>query len=187
MGEWYWIGLCAGLGVSCGVLAAALLGWARVGLLAAITLGAAAGAAIGFGLENWDEALGGGLGGAAGGFGAATIVRGCDSGSLEELEADVERLADAAREGTLAPEELRGSTFSVTSAGKLGGLLVTPLVNYPEVGILGLHRIGERPVVRDGEIVVRRIGNVSVTFDHRVVDGARAAAFTLRIIEQLQA
>jgi len=76
MGEWYWIGLCAGLGVSCGVLAAALLGWARVGLLAAITLGAAAGAAIGFGLENWDEALGGGLGGAAGGFGAATIVRG---------------------------------------------------------------------------------------------------------------
>jgi hypothetical protein len=76
MGEWYWIGLCAGLGVSCGVLAAALLGWARMGLLVAIALGAAAGAAIGFGLENWDEALGGGLGGAAGGFGAATIVRG---------------------------------------------------------------------------------------------------------------
>ena len=115
------------------------------------------------------------------------VVRGCNSRSLEELEADVKRLADAAREGTLAPEELRGSTFTVTSAGKLGGLLVTPLVNHPEVGILGLHRIAERPVVRDGEIVVRRIGNVSVTFDHRVVDGARAAAFTLRIIEQLQA
>ena len=56
---------------------------------------------------------------------------------------------------------------------------MTPLVNYPEVGILGIHRIGPRPVVRDDEIVVRRIGNVSVTFDHRVVDGARAAAFTL--------
>src|SRR5256885_15489551 len=75
MGEWYWIGLCAGLGVSCGVLAAALLGWARVGLLAAIALGAAAGAAIGFGLENWDEALAGGLRGAARGFRAATILR----------------------------------------------------------------------------------------------------------------
>jgi hypothetical protein len=76
MGEWYWIGLCAGVGVSCGVLAAALLGWARAGLLAAIALGAAAGVAIGFGLEDWDEALGGGLGGLAGGFGAGTIVRG---------------------------------------------------------------------------------------------------------------
>ena len=63
---------------------------------------------------------------------------------------------------------------------------MTPLVNHPEVGILGLHRIGPRPVVSDGEIVVRHIGNVSVTFDHRVVDGARAAAFTLDVITRLQ-
>ena len=90
------------------------------------------------------------------------------------------RLAEAARDGTLKPEELRDGTFTVTSAGKLGGLVVTPLVNHPEVGILGIHRIAPRPVVVDGEIVVRHIGNVSVTFDHRVVDGARAAAFTLR-------
>lgn len=76
MGEWYWIGLCAGLGVSAGVLAAAALGWARAGLIAAIALGAAAGVLIGFALEDWDEALGGGLGGLAGGFGAATVVRG---------------------------------------------------------------------------------------------------------------
>jgi hypothetical protein len=76
MGEWYWIGLCAGLGVSAGMLAAALLGAARAALLAAAALGAAAGVAIGFGLENWDEALGGGLAGLAGGFGAASIVRG---------------------------------------------------------------------------------------------------------------
>ena len=96
------------------------------------------------------------------------------------------RLAESARAGTLKPEELRGGTFTVTSAGKLGGLLVTPLVNHPEVGILGLHRIGPRPVVRDGEIVVRQIGNVSVTFDHRVVDGARAAAFTLDVIARLE-
>ena len=63
---------------------------------------------------------------------------------------------------------------------------MTPLVNHPEVGILGIHRIAPRPVVVDGEIVVRHIGNVSVTFDHRVVDGARAAAFTLDVIARLE-
>ncbi|MEO5574781.1 MAG: dihydrolipoamide acetyltransferase family protein [Gaiellaceae bacterium] len=114
------------------------------------------------------------------------VVRACDTESLEAIAADVTRLAEAARAGTLKPEELRDGTFTVTSAGKLGGVLVTPLVNHPEVGILGLHRIGPRPVVRDGEIVVRQIGNVSVTFDHRVVDGARAAAFTLEVIRRLE-
>jgi pyruvate dehydrogenase E2 component (dihydrolipoamide acetyltransferase) len=114
------------------------------------------------------------------------VVRACGDASLEQLGAEVARLADAARAGTLKPEELRGGTFTVTSAGKLGGLFVTPLVNHPEVAILGLHRIGPRPVVHDGEIVVRQIGNVSVTFDHRVVDGARAAAFTLDVVSRLQ-
>jgi pyruvate dehydrogenase E2 component (dihydrolipoamide acetyltransferase) len=114
------------------------------------------------------------------------VVRDCDSASLDELAAGAERLAEAARAGTLTPEELRGSTFTITSAGKLGGLFVTPLINHPEVAILGVHRIGERAVVRDGEIVVRRIGHVSVTFDHRVVDGARAAAFCLAVIGRLQ-
>jgi pyruvate/2-oxoglutarate dehydrogenase complex dihydrolipoamide acyltransferase (E2) component len=115
------------------------------------------------------------------------VVRGCDTASFDELDAEVRRLADAARAGTLKPEELRGGTFTVTSAGRLGGLLVTPLVNHPEVAILGIHRIADRPVVRDGEIVVRRIGNVSTTFDHRVVDGARAAEFTLDVIRRLEA
>jgi pyruvate dehydrogenase E2 component (dihydrolipoamide acetyltransferase) len=114
------------------------------------------------------------------------VVRGCDAASLDELAAETTRLAEAARAGTLKPDELRGSTFTVTSAGKFGGLVVTPLVNHPEVAILGVHRIGPRPVVRDGEIVIRRIGNVSVTFDHRVVDGARAAAFTLDVIARLE-
>jgi pyruvate dehydrogenase E2 component (dihydrolipoamide acetyltransferase) len=113
------------------------------------------------------------------------VVRGCDSRSLDELAADVERLAEAARAGRLAPEDLRGSTFTVTSAGKLAGLFQTPLVNHPEVAILSIGRVAERPVVRDGEIVVRPIGHVSVTFDHRVVDGARAAAFGLRVIATL--
>ena len=114
------------------------------------------------------------------------VVRGCDTATLEELAAETARLAESARAGTLKPEELRDGTFTLTSAGKLGGLLVTPLVNHPEVGILGLHRIAPRPVVRDGEIVVRDVGNVSLTFDHRVVDGARAAAFTLDVIRRLE-
>jgi pyruvate dehydrogenase E2 component (dihydrolipoamide acetyltransferase) len=114
------------------------------------------------------------------------VVRGCDSRSIDELRADVDTLAEKARTGALDASELRGSTFTVTSAGKLGGLLVTPLVNHPEVGILGIHRIAQRPVVRDDEIVVRRMGNVSVTFDHRVVDGARAAEFTLAVIARLE-
>jgi pyruvate dehydrogenase E2 component (dihydrolipoamide acetyltransferase) len=114
------------------------------------------------------------------------VVRACRTEPLEALAAEVARLAESARAGALKPEELRGGTFTVTSAGKLGGLLVTPLVNHPEVAILGLHRIGSRPVVRDGEIVVRQVGNVSVTFDHRVVDGARAAAFTLDVIRRLE-
>jgi len=114
------------------------------------------------------------------------VVRDCAARSVEELRADVDALAAKAREGKLSQDDLRGSTFTVTSAGKLAGLLVTPLVNHPEVGILGVHRIGPRPVVRDGEIVVRPIGNISVTFDHRVVDGARAAEFTLRVISRLQ-
>jgi pyruvate dehydrogenase E2 component (dihydrolipoamide acetyltransferase) len=114
------------------------------------------------------------------------VVRGCDTKSVEEIDAEVRRLADAARAGTLAPEELRGSTFTVTSAGKLGGIFVTPLVNHPEVAILGLHRVAPRPVARDGEIVVREMGNVSVTFDHRVVDGLRAGAFCLDVIARLE-
>jgi len=114
------------------------------------------------------------------------VVRGCDTASLDELAAETQRLAEAARAGKLEPADLRGGTFTVTSAGKLGGLLVTPLINHPEVGILGIHRIAPRPVVRDGEIVVRDVGNVSVTFDHRVVDGARAAAFTLDVIRRLE-
>jgi pyruvate dehydrogenase E2 component (dihydrolipoamide acetyltransferase) len=105
---------------------------------------------------------------------------------VDELATEVGRLAEAARTGELKPEELRGSTFTVTSAGRLGGLFQTPIVNYPEVGILSIGRIAPRPVVRDGEIVVRQIGYVSVTFDHRVVDGARAAHFGLAVIDRLQ-
>ena len=114
------------------------------------------------------------------------VVRECDKRSVDELRAEVDRLADGARSGTLKPEELRGSTFTVTSAGKLAGLLQTPIVNHPEVAILSVGRVMERPVVRDGKVVAAPIGYVSVTFDHRVVDGARAADFGLAVIRRLE-
>jgi pyruvate dehydrogenase E2 component (dihydrolipoamide acetyltransferase) len=114
------------------------------------------------------------------------VVRGCDTASVDELAEELDRLAEAARAGTLKPEELRGSTFTVTSAGKLGGLLTTPIVNHPEVAILSVGRIAERPVVRDGEIQARPVGTIAITFDHRVIDGARAAEFGLDVIRRLE-
>ena len=98
----------------------------------------------------------------------------------------MQRRAEGARSGSLAPEKLRGSTFTVTSAGKLAGLLQTPIVNHPEVAILSVGRVTQRAVVRDGELVAAPVGYVSVTFDHRVVDGARAAEFGLAVIRRLE-
>jgi pyruvate dehydrogenase E2 component (dihydrolipoyllysine-residue acetyltransferase) len=114
------------------------------------------------------------------------VVRDCDTASIDDLAAEVARLAESARAGTLKPEELRGSTFTVTSAGKLAGLFQTPIVNHPEVAILSIGRVAERPVVRDGNVQVARTGYVSITFDHRVVDGARAAEFGLAVIRKLE-
>ena len=114
------------------------------------------------------------------------VVRDCATRSVDEIAAEIERLADEARAGTAKAEDLRGSTFTVTSAGKLAGLFQTPIVNHPEVAILSVGRVGPRAVVRDGEVVIRRVGTIAITFDHRVVDGARAAAFGLAVIERVE-
>jgi|FaiFalFF_MnMetaG_3_1042247.scaffolds.fasta_scaffold05923_2 pyruvate dehydrogenase E2 component (dihydrolipoamide acetyltransferase) len=114
------------------------------------------------------------------------VIHDADKRSLLDLAREVERLSKAAREGRLALHEVRGSTFTITSLGKLGGLLATPIINYPEVAILGVHKIEPRPVVRNGEIVVRSMMNVSLSFDHRVVDGAVGAEFTQVVREHLE-
>jgi pyruvate/2-oxoglutarate dehydrogenase complex dihydrolipoamide acyltransferase (E2) component len=114
------------------------------------------------------------------------VVRAADGKSVDELDAEIKRLAEQARTAALTPEDVRGSTFTVTSAGKLAGLFQTPIVHHPEVAILSIGRIGPRPVARDGEVVVRRVGAVGVTFDHRVIDGARAAEFGLAVIRRLE-
>jgi pyruvate dehydrogenase E2 component (dihydrolipoamide acetyltransferase) len=114
------------------------------------------------------------------------VVRECHVRTVEEISADVGQLANDARAGILAPEKLRGSTFTVTSAGKLAGLLQTPIINHPEVAILSVGRVAPRAVVRNGEIVARPIGTLAVTFDHRVIDGASAAMFGLSVIKHLE-
>ena len=114
------------------------------------------------------------------------VVHDADRLTLLELSRELERLAAAARAGRARPEELTGSTFTVTSLGARGGLLATPVINFPEVGILGVHRIRPTPVVRDGQIVARDVMNVSVSCDHRIVDGDAAAAFAYTLIEVLE-
>jgi pyruvate dehydrogenase E2 component (dihydrolipoamide acetyltransferase) len=114
------------------------------------------------------------------------VVRGADRLSLLDLAREIERLAADAKAGRLRPEDVGGSTFTVTSLGALGGLFATPVLNHPEVGILGIHRIRPTPVARDGQVVVRDVMHVSLTSDHRVVDGHEAAAFTYEVIRALE-
>jgi pyruvate dehydrogenase E2 component (dihydrolipoamide acetyltransferase) len=114
------------------------------------------------------------------------VVQNADRLRLFELAKQIERLSRAAQDGTLAPEDLRNSTFTVTSLGKQSGLLATPILNHPEVGILGVHRIKEKPVVREGEIVVGKVMLLSLSLDHRIVDGHVGAAFAYDVIEALE-
>ena len=112
----------------------------------------------------------------------------CDAAArpADQLAVDIERLVEKGRAATLAPDEMRGGTFTITDARRLGGLFATPLLNTPQVAILGVHRVAQRPVVRDGEVVARPVAMLSLGFDHRALDGAAAAAFLLGVIERLE-
>jgi pyruvate dehydrogenase E2 component (dihydrolipoamide acetyltransferase) len=114
------------------------------------------------------------------------VVKNADRLSLLDLAREIERLGAVTKAGKARPEELTGSTFTISSLGAQGGLLATPVINYPEVAILGVHRIQPTPVVRDGQIVAREVMNVSLSSDHRVVDGHVAAAFTYTLIGYLE-
>lgn len=114
------------------------------------------------------------------------VVRDAHARSLHELAAEIRRVSDAARNNTITREELAGSTITITSLGKLGGIVSTPVINMPEVGIIGVNRAVDRPVVLDGQVVVRRMMNLSSSFDHRFVDGYDAAAMIQRIRELLE-
>lgn len=114
------------------------------------------------------------------------VVKAVDRKSIREVSADITRLVNSARKGKSSVEDLQDSTFTVTSLGPLGGLFATPVINYPEVAILGIHKIVKRPVVRDDQIVIREMMNLSISLDHRVVDGATAAEFMHSVIQLLE-
>jgi 2-oxoisovalerate dehydrogenase E2 component (dihydrolipoyl transacylase) len=114
------------------------------------------------------------------------VLRDAQAHDLWSFAAEVARLADAARRGTIVRDELTGSTITITSLGKLGGIVTTPVINMPEVAIVGVNRIVERPVIRSGAVVPRLLMNLSSSFDHRVVDGVQAAEFVQRLRDLLE-
>jgi pyruvate dehydrogenase E2 component (dihydrolipoamide acetyltransferase) len=114
------------------------------------------------------------------------VVNDADRKDVFELAREIEQLAGKARSGQLSLDEVRGSTFTITNIGTIGGLFSTPIINLPESAILGVHKITKRPVVRDDKIEVRDMTYLSLSFDHRIIDGAYAARFTTSVIETLQ-
>jgi len=114
------------------------------------------------------------------------VVKNVDQLSILQIGAEIQRLTQAARSRKIAVEDLKGSTFTITSAGSIGGIMATPILNYPEVGILGVYKIVQRPMVVDGEIVIRDMANMTITLDHRIVDGATAAHFMNEVVRLLQ-
>jgi 2-oxoisovalerate dehydrogenase E2 component (dihydrolipoyl transacylase) len=114
------------------------------------------------------------------------VVRNCEQRSVDDLSNEIRRVSDAARDNSIKRDELSGSTITLTSLGKLGGIASTPVINMPEVAIVGVNRAVERPVVLNGQVTVRLMMNLSSSFDHRFVDGYDAAAMIQRIKEMLE-
>ncbi len=114
------------------------------------------------------------------------VLRHADKLSILEIAREVERLAEDARSGKAKHEDLTGSTFTITSLGAKSGLLATPIINFPEVAILGVHRMKTKPVVKDGQIVIGDVMLLSLSFDHRIVDGHVGAAFAYEVIGYLE-
>lgn len=114
------------------------------------------------------------------------VIKDVDKKTILQLAKEISEVAERARVGRNQPDELKGGTFTLSSIGNVGGLFATPIINYPEVGILAIMKIQERPVVKNGQIVVGQMMNMALSFDHRVVDGAVGAAFTNEVIRYLE-
>jgi len=114
------------------------------------------------------------------------VIKNADRKSLLQIAQEISELSGKVRAGKATSEELRGSTFTITSMGNIGGLFATPIINYPEVGIMGVYKIQEKPLAKDGELYVGKTMHISFSFDHRVVDGAVGGYFSNAIIERLQ-
>jgi 2-oxoglutarate dehydrogenase E2 component (dihydrolipoamide succinyltransferase) len=114
------------------------------------------------------------------------VLRDADRMSFAGIEKAVKAFADKAKTGTLALDDLRGGTFTLTNGGVFGSLLSTPILNPPQVGILGLHKIEERPIARAGQVVIRPMMYVALSYDHRIVDGREAVQFLVKVKELME-
>jgi pyruvate dehydrogenase E2 component (dihydrolipoamide acetyltransferase) len=114
------------------------------------------------------------------------VLRDVEQKSIIELAQAIKELGDKAQRRALGRDDLRGSSFTITNYGHFGGTFATPIINWPDVAILGFGRIVERPWVHRGEIAIRKIVPLSLTFDHRVTDGAEAAQFLGKVLRSLE-
>jgi pyruvate dehydrogenase E2 component (dihydrolipoamide acetyltransferase) len=113
------------------------------------------------------------------------VIRDTDRKSIIQISREIVRYAAAAKAGTIEVGDLRGGTFTITNVGPLGGTALIPTINYPEVAILGMGKVQEKPVVREGQIVIRKMLPLTLAFDHRIADGADAARFVTEMVRQL--
>ena len=114
------------------------------------------------------------------------VLRDADRKSFAEIEQEIATLAKKARENSLALTDLQGGTFTITNGGVFGSLLSTPILNAPQVGILGMHKIEQRPVAINGQVIIRPMMYVAVSYDHRIVDGREAVQFLVRVKELVE-
>ncbi|MGH7747623.1 MAG: 2-oxoglutarate dehydrogenase complex dihydrolipoyllysine-residue succinyltransferase, partial [Candidatus Dormibacteria bacterium] len=116
----------------------------------------------------------------------APVVRDADGLSLAEVETEIATLARKARDGHLALEDLQGGTFTISNGGVYGSLMSTPILNAPQSGVLGMHKIEERPIAKAGQIVIRPMMYLALSYDHRVVDGQGAVSFLVKVKEAIE-
>jgi 2-oxoglutarate dehydrogenase E2 component (dihydrolipoamide succinyltransferase) len=114
------------------------------------------------------------------------VVRNVESLAMHQIEAEIARLAARGREGKLSIEEMNGGTFTITNGGVFGSMLSTPIINAPQSAILGMHNIVERPIAIKGEVVVRPIMYLALSYDHRIIDGRESVSFLVRVKEMLE-
>ncbi len=114
------------------------------------------------------------------------VIRNAEAMSLHQIEAEIKRLAGRARDGKLGIDEMTGGTFTITNGGVFGSMMSTPIINAPQSGILGMHNIVERPVVENGEIVIRPMMYLALSYDHRIIDGRESVSFLVRVKQLLE-
>jgi 2-oxoglutarate dehydrogenase E2 component (dihydrolipoamide succinyltransferase) len=113
-------------------------------------------------------------------------IKDADSKGMIQISRDISEIAKRARDGKLTMDDLTGGTFTITNGGVFGSLVSTPIINYPQVGILGLHKTQDRPVAIDGKIEIRPMMYIALSYDHRIVDGQQAVLFLVRIKELIE-